>query len=291
MIKTTIETRLAYGIQGPCHFRLHVAAMRGPEQHVASESLEARLIDGAPISVREFTDDAGNRLHRFDAPPGDLRVNYRAVVERTLPSQLPDAVEYAISDLPDEMLDWLTPTRFCESDRLAPFAVQTFGNQPPGLAKVGAVVAWIRGNIEYRLGSSTATTSAFEVFEQRAGVCRDFAHLAIALCRALNIPSRFVVGYVIFDDPPQDFHAIFEVWLGRWIMLDPTGMAPTDHFIRVGVGSDAKGVAFATTFGSVALTGMEIDLFEEDAVTGQSRRGSDTSYVMPLPPVVRTSPA
>lgn len=291
MIKTTIDTRLAYGIQGPSHFRLHVAAMRGPEQHVASESLEARLVDGSPISVREFSDDAGNRLHRFDAPPGDLRITYRAVVERTPPAQQADPLEYAISDLPDEMLDLLTPSRFCESDRLASFAVQTFGNQPPGLAKVEAVVAWIRDNIEYRIGSSNATTSAFEVFEQRAGVCRDFAHLAIALCRALNIPSRFVVGYVIFDDPPQDFHAIFEVWLGRWIMVDPTGMAPTDHFIRVGVGSDAKVVAFATTFGSVAMTGMEIDLLEEDSASGQSRRGSDSSYVMPLPPIVQASPA
>jgi transglutaminase-like putative cysteine protease len=130
---------------------------------------------------------------------------------------------------------------------------------------VRAIEEWIRHNILYKPGSTHSTTTAHEVFEQKAGVCRDFAHLGITFCRALNIPARLVVGYVWFDEPPQDFHAVFEAWLdGRWVLFDPTGMAPVDRLVRIGTGRDAKDVAFATMFGCLRMTRKEVTVLEHD---------------------------
>jgi len=119
----------------------------------------------------------------------------------------------------------------------------------------------VRGNIDYRIGSTIATTTAREVFMQRAGVCRDFAHLSVTFCRALNIPARLVSGYATFAEPPPDFHAVFEAYLsGRWVMFDPTGMSPLDQIVRLAHGRDAKDVAFATIFGPARMVAMSPDI-------------------------------
>jgi len=119
----------------------------------------------------------------------------------------------------------------------------------------------VRANVEYRVGSTTATSTARDVYEQRAGVCRDFAHLSISFCRALNIPARLVSGYAPFAEPPPDFHAVFEAWLGgNWVLFDPTGMVPVDHVVRVATGPDAKDVAFATIFGPARMVAMSPDV-------------------------------
>ncbi len=138
-------------------------------------------------------------------------------------------------------------------DLLGNETLRLFGGKcPRDLRRVRAIEEWIHGDMVYRPGSSDSNTSAQQIFEQRAGVCRDFAHLGITFCRALNIPARIVVGYVWFDDPPQDFHALFEAWLdGVWVLFDPTGMAPVDRLVRIGTGRDAKDVAFATFFGQL----------------------------------------
>jgi transglutaminase-like putative cysteine protease len=149
------------------------------------------------------------------------------------------------------------PTRYCESDLLGHAAQKLFGALPPGHARVQAIVDWIHENVDYQLGSSQATTTAMEVFVQRAGVCRDFAHLGVTFCRALNIPARLVVGYARFDAPPPDFHAVFEAFLGgRWVLFDATKMSPLDEMIRIATGRDAKDVAFATIFGPVSMISM-----------------------------------
>jgi transglutaminase-like putative cysteine protease len=130
---------------------------------------------------------------------------------------------------------------------------------------VRKLVQWIHDSIEYKVGSTCSTTTAHDVLTQRAGVCRDFAHLGITMCRALNIPARIVVGYVWFDEPPQDFHATFEAWIGgRWVLFDPTGMAPVDRLVRIGTGRDAKDVAFSTFFGDVTMTRMVINVTEHE---------------------------
>jgi transglutaminase-like putative cysteine protease len=259
---STVETVLEYEVLSPTHFCFNIEAAHWPTQNILSE----RLAVSSGVSVHSFTDPgSGNRFFRFDASPGPLVVDYKAQVEvftEHIDSQLQ---ETPVSQVPDRIFHYLMPTRYCESDLMGAHARELFGKEPPGISRVRTVINWIHDNIEYRPGSSTSTTTAQEVFTQRAGVCRDFAHLGITFCRALNIPARLVVGYVWFDEPPQDFHAIFEAWIGgRWVLFDPSGMAPVDRLVRIGTGRDAKDVAFSTIFGSVAMTRKEVLSLEHD---------------------------
>jgi transglutaminase-like putative cysteine protease len=199
-----------------------------------------------------------------------LSVNYNAQVElisHALPLQLDEALVTAV---PDSVLHYLMPSRYCESDILSRAAQELFGGLPHGISRVRAIESWIHDSICYLPGFSNSTTTAQEVFVQRAGVCRDFAHLGITFCRALNIPARLVVGYVYFQEPPQDFHAVFEAWLGnRWVVFDPTKMAPTDRLVRVGTGRDAIDVAFSTIFGGVQMQRKELQVLEGDRTSAQ----------------------
>jgi transglutaminase-like putative cysteine protease len=159
--------------------------------------------------------------------------------------------------LPDAVLHNLMPTRYCESDLLARAAQKIFGDTLPGHGRVQAISDWIHEHVDYELGTTVPTTTACDVFRQRAGVCRDFAHLGITFCRALNIPARLVAGYAHFEEPPPDFHAVFEAWLGdEWVMFDPTRLVDPDDMVRIAVGRDAKDVAFATLFGPATMTSM-----------------------------------
>jgi transglutaminase-like putative cysteine protease len=259
---STVETVLEYEVKTPTHFCFNLEAAHWPTQKILSE----RLAVSSGVAMHSFTDEvSGNRFFRFDAPPGPLLVDYKADVEvysEHVDEQLPQT---PVGEVPDAIFHYLMPTRFCESDVLSSAAQQMFGNEPPGIARVRKVVKWIHDSIEYRVGSSDTTTTAQDVFVHRCGVCRDFAHLGITLCRALNIPARIVVGYVWFDEPPQDFHATFEAWLGgQWVLFDPTGMAPVDRLVRIGTGRDAKDVAFSTIFGSVEMTRMVLDVHEHE---------------------------
>ena len=257
---TTLRCDLEYAILAETHFCFNLQASRGcPGQRVIEESLEVT----PGIQVQQFEDpNNGNRFFRCDALPGTtLKIRYDARVElaRRKPSgKLP---EDRINALPNEVLHCLLPTRYCQSDVMARAANHLFGQVPPGRERVEHICEWIRQNIAYQVGVSTPVTSAQDVYLQRAGVCRDFAHLAITFCRALNIPARLVVGYVRFEEPPQDFHAVFEAWLnGRWVMFDPTALAPVEAVVRVGTGRDAKDTAFATMFGAVTMTHMHIQV-------------------------------
>ena len=168
----------------------------------------------------------------------------------------PQAQELPIADLPDELLHNLNPTRYCESDHLSQETQAMFGQWPRGLSRVQAIVDWIHQNIAYQVGTTNAMTTARDVLANRTGVCRDFAHLGVTFCRALNIPARLVVGYARFDEPPPDFHAMFEAYLGgRWVMFDATHMSPIDNLVRVATGRDAKDVAFATIYGPATMRG------------------------------------
>ncbi|MFN5348085.1 MAG: transglutaminase-like domain-containing protein [Polaromonas sp.] len=267
MHTASIDLQLDYEVAQPAHFLFNIEAAFADGHRVVSE----RLSITPAVKVRTFFDERnGNRFVRLDAPRGQLSVNYNAKVELVswpVPLHLNEAL---VTDVPDEVLRYLMPSRYCESDLLSRVAQQMFGHLPHGLSRVRAIENWIHASINYIPGFSNATTTAQEVFVQRAGVCRDFAHLGITLCRALNIAARLVVGYVYFEEPPQDFHAVFEAWLDhQWVIFDPTKMAPIDRLVRVGTGRDAKDVAFATIFGNVQMLRKELKVNEGDQLTNQ----------------------
>ena len=288
MHRSTVETVLEYEVQCPTHFCFNIEAAHWPTQNVVSE----RLAVSSGVSVHSFTDPgSGNRFFRFDASPGHLLVDYKADVEVFGEHIDEHLQETPVSQVPDQIFHYLMPTRYCESDLLGATARQLFGQEAPGSSRVRTLIRWIQDNIEYRPGSSTSTTTAQDVFNQRSGVCRDFAHLGIAFCRALNIPARLVAGYVWFDEPPQDFHAIFEAWIGgRWVLFDPTGMAPVDRVVRIGTGRDAKDVAFSTIFGSLRMTRKEVNVFEHDP-RGQAPSSVESLQLAASAPVAAVAAA
>lgn len=257
-----VDCHLAYQVSGKSDFLFQLHAFEGMNQILLSETLE---ID-PPLPTHVFKDPAvGHRFTRLHAEAGPLSVRYRARVRRLpdLPSK--NAPEMAIADLPDDVLHHLMSSRYCESDLLGGTAQKLFGHLAPGYDRVMAICDWIHSHVDYKIGSTNATSTARDVFLQRAGVCRDFAHLGITFCRALNIPARLVVGYARFQDPPPDFHAVFEAFLGgRWIVFDPTRMSPVHELIRIGMGCDAKDVAFATIFGPVFMSSMAPNLYADD---------------------------
>ena len=253
-----INSTLDYLVDGPAEFVFLIHAAKGMGQSLVQEHLQIE----PQTAFRTYCDDqSGNRFLRLQASPGPFKLVYRAVVDRMIEQADINAQEAPIHDLPDDVLHYLMPTRYCESDLLGPNAAELFGQLGKGYSRVQAICDWVRGSIEYRIGSTNATTTAREVFMQRAGVCRDFAHLSVTFCRALNIPARLVSGYATFAEPPPDFHAVFEAYLGgRWMMFDPTGMSPLDQIVRLAHGRDAKDVAFATIFGPARMVAMSPDI-------------------------------
>ena len=192
-------------------------------------------------------------------------MRYQATVDIAHHVAAPDSVgEIAIADLPPEALPYIYPSRYCQSDRLQQVARAEFGNMQPGYGRVRAIRDWVQGRTRFLSGSSNATTSAVDTLSEQVGVCRDFAHLMIGICRALNIPARFVTGIDYGSDPafgPTDFHAYVEAFLGgRWYLFDPTGMTVPMGLIRLGTGRDAADVSFATIFGVVASSAPVITI-------------------------------
>jgi transglutaminase-like putative cysteine protease len=159
---------------------------------------------------------------------------------------------------------YIYPSRYCQSDRLHKFATREFGHLRQGYWRVQAILDWVRLRTKFLSGSSNSSTSAVDTIIEQAGVCRDFAHLMIALCRAVNIPARFVTGIDYGADPamgPTDFHAYVEVFLGdRWYLFEPTGVSPPMGLVRIGTGRDAADVSFATIFGAVKSSSPVISI-------------------------------
>ncbi len=260
--RLNIDCTLSYQLDAACDFVFLIHAAVGNGQTVVDEALTL----SPPTPFRTYSDpQSGNRFLRLQAAAGPFTVGYKAVVDKLAEPPDLNAEEVAVHDIPDNVLRFLMPTRYCESDHLAPAAIKLFGSLPRGHSRVQAISDWVRNNIDYRIGSTSATTTARDVFVQRSGVCRDFAHLAVTFCRALNIPARLVCGYAPFPEPPPDFHAIFEAYLGgRWVLFDPTGMAPVEHMVRVATGRDAKDVAFATIFGPARMAAMSPEIWLTD---------------------------
>jgi len=269
-IKFTIE--LAYDILlHPADFIFNVHAAQTPRQMLVEENFQTNQ----PVSVAMFSDPCtDNRYARLRAGPGQLSVRYDALVDINHYIAAPDSVmEVAIADLPAEVLTYIYPSRYCQSDRLNQTARAEFGHLPPGFWRVRAIQEWVHSRTRFLSGSSHSGTSAIDTVLDRVGVCRDFAHLMIGLCRALNIPARFVSGIDYGSNPifgPTDFHAYVEVFLsGRWFLFDVSGMALPAGLIRLGTGRDAADVSFATIFGSVSSTPPRIVVEGvEDATRG-----------------------
>ena len=249
-----IDCMLAYEVDAASEFVFLIHAAMGAGQTVVEENLKIE----PPVPFRTYCDDrSGNRFLRLQAQAGSLKLVYKALVDRLIEPADIYALEVPVHDIPDDVLHFLMPTRYCESDHLGPNAAELFAQLPLGYSRVQAICDWVRSNVQYTIGSTTATTTAREVFLLRHGVCRDFAHLAVTFCRALNIPARLVSGYATFAEPPPDFHAVFEAYLGgRWVLFDPTGMSPLDQVVRLATGRDAKDVAFATIFGPARMVAM-----------------------------------
>lgn len=246
-----IDCKLNYDVAQQTVFLLEILPASTEDQRVIVEALTTD-----PPLFAEHVNEPGslNRLLRVDAPSGCLTVRYLANVEVDRPPPDLAAAELPVRQLPAAVLPYLAPTRYCEVDMLFPLAVRKFGSLPPGYQRVQSVCKWIRDNVDYEVGMSPAHATARDTLASRAGVCRDFAHLAIGLCRALNIPARFVTGYANFAEPPADFHAVFEAYLGgRWLLFDPTQLSPVEDLVRIATGRDASEGAFSTFFGAARL--------------------------------------
>ena len=218
----------------------------------------------APISG--YRDGFGNWCTRFLAPAGDLTITTDALIRDSgAPDpQALDAQQCPVEDLPEEALVFLLPSRFCESDRMLDLAWSLFGHIAPGWGRVQAICDFAHNHIRFDYNAARATRTACEGYEEQVGVCRDFAHLALAFCRALNIPARYCTGYL--GDvgmpppyPPGDFAAWIEVWLGgRWHTFDPRNNTPRIGRVLMARGRDAADVAIAMTFGPNQLTGFRV---------------------------------
>jgi transglutaminase-like putative cysteine protease len=272
MVRLVYAIDLNYRVlDASCDFIFMMHAAHTPQQRVIEENLQL-----TPAPRYDVHTDAAThtRMLRLTAAGGPFSVHYSATVdiEHRLdsPGHLP---EVRARDLPAPVLPYLVPSRYCQSDRLQRLALKEFGYLAPGYSRAQAIADWVRRRITFTSNSSTSATSALDTLIDEAGVCRDFAHLMIALCRAINLPARFVSGIDYGADPalgPLDFHAYVEVFLGRrWYMFDPSGTAIPMGFVRMATGRDAADCAFATMIGAVEAGAPVISIRALPGADGQ----------------------
>jgi transglutaminase-like putative cysteine protease len=254
MIRLKFAIELHYDITAPGgDFIFSIHAAQTLHQMVVDEALQI----SQPLVHSLYTDPITHtRFLRLRAQVGALNVRYDATVDLdhyTAPSD--QLGEIAVADLPGAVLPYLYPSRYCPSDRLVRLAIKEFGHLWQGYSRVQAIRDWVLNRVTFLPNSSNGNTTAVDTLVEEVGVCRDFAHLMIALCRAVNIPARFATGIDFGASPtlgPTDFHAYVEVYLGnRWFIFDPSGVAIPMGFLRFGTGRDAADAAFATIFGGV----------------------------------------
>ena len=219
-----------------------------------------------PAATGRYVDGFGNLCRRVDVPAGESLLRYSAVVQLNAePDPIAvDAPELSPSELPDATLAFTLPSRLCPSDEMGDTAWELFGDVAPGWQRVQAICDWVHDHITFGYGTSTSVSTAKDVLAARTGVCRDFAHLAVTFCRALNIPARYTFGYlpdigVVPTGAPMDFCAWMEVFLGgSWWTFDPRNNTPRVGRVLIGRGRDALDVAMVTTYGPVDLVSMRV---------------------------------
>lgn len=257
-----------YQATAPTPIIMFVQPQPGRTQRIDSH----RLTIDPQVTTWTYEDWHGNVMHRFDLPPGRTAIRHDAFVSVPSVSDehwlIGDPV--TVTELPPELVRYTLPSRYCDSDRLMSFAQSTFGHFPHGLPRVQAICSWVHANIEYRWGSGSPYTCASDIIHQRYGVCRDFAHAAIALSRCFNIPTRYVTGYVpdvgVWDPgTPMDFHAYMEVYVGhRWHTFDARFNEPRIGRVRIAGGLDAVDGAFSTLFGMAWLSSFSVWAYQVD---------------------------
>jgi transglutaminase-like putative cysteine protease len=251
-----------------CQLDVHpscVPAVRAETPFAATPHVESWL----------YADVFGNRCRRFNAPAGDLTISNAGVVEVSgLPDPVvADAPEIPVADLPDDTLLYLVGSRYIETDKLSPIAWGLFGQTAPGWARVQAICDFVNSHIVFGYENARATRTAYEAYGERVGVCRDFAHLAVAFCRCMNIPARYCNGYLgdigVPPDPaPMDFNAWFDVFLGgRWLTFDARHNMPRIGRVLIARGRDAADIPLVNSFGPHLLKSFRVWTEETSVVT------------------------
>ncbi|MGY3262957.1 transglutaminase-like domain-containing protein [Frigoribacterium sp. 2355] len=257
-MKRTASARLEFDVDGPAEFVLSIAASRAyAAPDAVAQAGTARITEealavtqhGTPLEVRELHDHHGTLLHLCEVGAGRVTVDYRVVVDGRLD-------EPAVDDL--DLVRYRRPSRYCESDTLSPTARAEFGGLE-GRELLAAVATWVGSHLAYVPGASAPTDGAVQTLLDRQGVCRDYAHLVIALLRGLDVPARLVSVYAP-GLSPMDFHAVAEAFVdGAWHVVDATGLAPRQTLVRIATGRDASDTAFLSSHGGrVTVAGMQV---------------------------------
>lgn len=266
-----MRIRLGYSIELDLSQPTAVVAVLNVHPSRVKDLLEPDEVQILPdVQAENFTDIFGNRCMRFLAPQGTLRLSNSTLIEDSGdPDPIPwDAPQIPIEHLPADVIQFLLASRYCEVDQLSTLAWQLFGNTQEGWPRVQAILDWVHSQVTFGYHFARPTKTALDVSVEKQGVCRDFQHLAITFCRALNVPARYVTGYLgdIRIPPvpcPMDFSAWFEVYLGgRWWTCDARHNVPRIGRVLMATGRDAADVAMTTTFGQSCLRSFEVVSYE-----------------------------
>lgn len=253
-----IFSELQYQVYLPTTFIFSIQASRSDSQVI----IEEKLVTEPLITPEEIMGDDGiSRFIRLRAEANSrfmiryqakVDIDYNIIHQRKLSQTVP------VNKLNANEMHYLFPSRYCQSDKLQKLASKEFGGVESAYGKVSAITEWIYNNVEYISGATNSSTSAHDTLTERVGVCRDFAHLGIALCRALTIPARYFTGYAYNLNPP-DFHACFEAYIGgEWVFFDPTKLVPVNGLVKIANGRDAGDAAVASIFGKASSNSIVV---------------------------------
>ncbi|MDB4904148.1 MAG: Transglutaminase-like superfamily protein [Mucilaginibacter sp.] len=256
-MKFNVFTEMEYTANSAGTLILNIHALRTPHQTVINETFN---IDPY-IKVEELQSAQNeNRLIKFEIEQGcSITVSYKATVDTSYEiKNYEELEEIPVAKMDTAVFPYLYPSRYCQSDKLYRLASNLFGHIINPFEKVITLTDWIHKNVQYLSGVTNSQTSAFDTVTEQSGVCRDFAHLGIALCRALTIPARYFTGYA-WQLKPADFHACFEAYIGNeWILFDATKLVPLNGLVKIASGRDAADTAIANIFGNVLFTSMNV---------------------------------
>jgi transglutaminase-like putative cysteine protease len=257
-MKFQVFSELQYQVIIPTTFIFNIEVSRTSRQTVLQETLVTEPF----FKIEEFTSANGEARFvrvRVDKET-NFKITYKAIVDLKyyIIDQKKLLTTVPIIKLDADVIPYLFPSRYCQSDKLQKLATKEFGHINNEYAKVSAINEWIFNNVEYLSGFTTSSTSAHDTITERIGVCRDFAHLGITLCRALSIPARYFTCYA-YNLKPADFHACFEAYIGgEWLFFDPTKLVPANGLIKIASGRDAADASVASIFGSTICTSINV---------------------------------